>query len=119
MAKTALSKVRTKETAVRAKTFLKNEYNVSGGKNVDHHLTDSGFESFERYSGLKYRKIKSRASIIKSESKFVPFDVSFVGGKFNLNIFRLKVSCTLNCVIRTTDPFNPNRRTRNVIHCFR
>lgn len=73
------------------KTFLTNEYNVAGTKSLDNQLTDSGFESFERYSGLKYNKIKSRASIIKTESKPVPFDVSFVGGKFNLNVFKVKV----------------------------
>lgn len=82
----------SKKNAARTKTFLKNEHNVTGTKNMDHHLTDSGFESFERYSGLKSKKIKSRASVIKSESKFVPFDVSFVGGKFSLNIFKVKVN---------------------------
>lgn len=80
----------SKKNAARTKTFLKNEYNVT--RNMDQHQTDSGFESFERYSGLKYKKIKSRASVIKSESKFVPFDVSFVGGKFSLNVFKVLVN---------------------------
>lgn len=92
MAKQTIPKLTSKNNASRVKTLLKNEYNLSGTKNIDHHLTDSGFESFERYSGLKYKKIKSRTSVVKSESKFVPFDVSFVGGKFNLNVFRVKVN---------------------------
>lgn len=75
---------------VARKTFLKSEQSVTGYKNVDHHLTDSGFESFERFSVMKYKKIKSEASVIKNESKLVPFDVSFVGGKFNLNVFEVR-----------------------------
>lgn len=75
------------------KSFLTmNEQPNIGSKNADHHLTDSGFESFERYSVMKNKKIKSRTSVIKNESKYIPFDVSFVGGKFSLNVFELKTS---------------------------
>ncbi|KAJ6640172.1 Vacuolar protein sorting-associated protein 13B [Pseudolycoriella hygida] len=81
-----ISKLPSENRSSRSKVFLKNE------RNMDHHLTDSGFESFERYSDLKYKKVKSRASVTKTEPKFVPFDVSFVGGKFNLNVFKVKKS---------------------------
>lgn len=74
------------------KSFLKNEQLAAGAKIADHQLTDSGFESFERYSVMKYKKIKSRTSVIKNESKFVPFDVSFVGGKFNLNVSEVTIN---------------------------
>ncbi|XP_037025669.1 vacuolar protein sorting-associated protein 13B isoform X2 [Bradysia coprophila] len=88
--KLTLSRRASNKNEPLPKAFLKNEYNAPGTKNLDNHLTDSGFESFERYSGLKYKRIKSRASVIKTESKFVPFEVSFVGGKFNLNVFQVK-----------------------------
>lgn len=104
-----ISKMTSTKNAARTKTFLKYEHT----KNIDHQLTDSGFESFERYSGLKYKKIKSRTSVIKSESKFVPFEVSFVGGKFNLNVFQVKVSRTVLLVLHFTLLFPTYRKMRH------
>lgn len=100
-----------------SQTFSKYDHSVSGTKNLDNHLTDSGFESFERHSGLKYKKIKSRASVIKTESKFVPFDVSFVGGKFNLNVYKVKVPTPFTHplgLILYTEQFLTNYRKSNI-----